>query len=748
MLKRILLLCMVISLVFGITVFAAETDNKAVIELNKIGIVKGDGKDFNLNGYLKRSEAAVIVTRLLGVEKMVLSGAEYRTGSAIYSDISLGQWYTPYIKYLSSIGVLNGYPDGTIKPNNDISEKEMLKMILTALGYTYDKDFNMNNIYTKALEWNVLIDESYANKTTDDKDFTREECFNLIRRSLDANYKGKNETIISRWIDAGIYTAEELQKANIITDLLKTAISDIEVVDQNTIKVFLNEPVQQVLKDDIKITYGSNSSLSVNSVTTAESILTISTAAQAQLQEYSIVINSIKDTAHNIVKNISASFKGYKPEEITSEKFLISKIEPVSKDTIKVYFTQDISAVPTIPNFYDIYEGEKLWVDGNAGNMYIAKLTDSNRGIIIRLTGNVFNVFNTYSLKVSGTMTDYTGLRINNGNDDSMAFVPLVVDNLALKRDITYAFSKNVVTVEFNKAVDPVSAETIGSYQILDANNNPKIGIPKINPDNPKQVLIGMLEPLTAGVKYKLNILNPVKDLETATSVTETGIEFSVADASVDELKVVLVEAVSNSELRVYFNRRLNPSTIDLSKFFLTSGNDPVFSGVNLFNSYCYDSYANPLCVSLFLDPAVKKMKSSATYTLKVTDALKDYLSQSNGELTYEFSGNGNDKVSPEISSGLILSDKIVKLEFDKLISANNNVATNYRVKYKKSDDTDAYITASSASVFANKYVILQFSEALDIGKIYKLEYLAIMDYRGDSFAGGSANEFHLGYAY
>jgi|GEM_PF-2792236 len=757
MLKRILIICIAISMVLSPFALAAE-DNDAADQLYKIGIIRGDGTGLNLEGQLKRSEAVTLIVRLLGAEKEAMEKENYYTIISLerYSDINIAKnpkeirphWSAPYVGYLSEKGIVSGNTDGTFQPERYLSEKELLKMLMSALGYVQNVDFTMADIYAKAYDLNIVRDSAYKTKTADNRNFKRKECFDLIRSALDAKYKDSDETIITQWIKNGVYTLAQLRDANFITDYQKTAITKIEVVNATTVKVFFNEEVEEIKKDDIKINYGNNNILQVNAVESKGDSVTITTASQEQQREYTITFTTIKDKLLNEVNNVSGTFKGYKPEMIESNKFLISKIEPVSKDTIKVYFTQDISAVPTVPMFYDIYEEDKLWIDGNSANMYIAKLTDSNRGVIIRLLGNEYNIFKTYTLRVDGTMTDFTGIRINDGKGDSMTFAPLVIDNLPLKRELTYGYSKDVVTIEFNKLVDPVTAQTVGNFQILDNNNSVKTGIPRINPDNPKQVLIGMLDPLTPGVTYKLNIVGAVKDLEQATSLTETGIEFTVADEKREDLKIILVETVSNSELRVYFNKNLHESTLDLAHFQLSSSNDYEFTGINIFSKYYYDAVNSPKVVMLYLDPSGKKMKSSCNYTLKVTENVKDYLWQSNGDLTFEFTGNSSDKVSPRIISGYIVGNNTVKLEFDKPISGNNNSSANYKLKYRKADDKEEVITPDSATVFNNKYVILRFNNGLDMSKIYKVEYLSIMDYNENAFAGGSSNEFTLGYAY
>jgi len=41
-----------------------------------------------------------------------------------FSDVSANSWYSQSVNYLSSIDILSGYPDGTFKPGNAITRAE------------------------------------------------------------------------------------------------------------------------------------------------------------------------------------------------------------------------------------------------------------------------------------------------------------------------------------------------------------------------------------------------------------------------------------------------------------------------------------------------------------------------------------------------------------------------------------------------------------------------------------------------
>ncbi|WP_226618605.1 S-layer homology domain-containing protein [Cytobacillus firmus] len=51
-----------------------------------------------------------------------------------YTDVKQDGWYVDGIRYLSQLSISNGYPDGTFKPNSNVSRAEAVKMIGVALS--------------------------------------------------------------------------------------------------------------------------------------------------------------------------------------------------------------------------------------------------------------------------------------------------------------------------------------------------------------------------------------------------------------------------------------------------------------------------------------------------------------------------------------------------------------------------------------------------------------------------------------
>ncbi|MBR5390592.1 MAG: S-layer homology domain-containing protein, partial [Clostridia bacterium] len=64
---------------------------------------------------------------------LLLSAPVY--AAAAFSDVKATDWFCPYVSDLTDSGVINGYPDGTFRPENEVRYNEALKLILLAAGY-------------------------------------------------------------------------------------------------------------------------------------------------------------------------------------------------------------------------------------------------------------------------------------------------------------------------------------------------------------------------------------------------------------------------------------------------------------------------------------------------------------------------------------------------------------------------------------------------------------------------------------
>ena len=103
----------------------------AVQFLSDAGIVSGrTSGDFDPNASITRGEFAKIIC--LAARLTPGTG-----GSASFSDTS-GHWAAGYIEAAKTAGLISGYPDGTFRPNNLITRAEIAKLVVLGAGFATD----------------------------------------------------------------------------------------------------------------------------------------------------------------------------------------------------------------------------------------------------------------------------------------------------------------------------------------------------------------------------------------------------------------------------------------------------------------------------------------------------------------------------------------------------------------------------------------------------------------------------------
>lgn len=144
--KKVLSLVLVIAMVLSSMSFAFagtfedvtdDTTAKAVEALYALGVVEGnpDGT-FKPENDVTRAEMAAMLVRALGHSDLAAGS------SASFKDTK-GKWYDGEVAVAQSLGLTNGYPDGTFKGENKVSYTEAITMIMRALGYN-NKAVNSN----------------------------------------------------------------------------------------------------------------------------------------------------------------------------------------------------------------------------------------------------------------------------------------------------------------------------------------------------------------------------------------------------------------------------------------------------------------------------------------------------------------------------------------------------------------------------------------------------------------------------
>ena len=94
----------------------------AVYAAYDAGLMNGVGEGlFAPNATLDRATLATVLYRE--------AGESAAKGTASFTDIAEGQWYTDAVNWAAEQGVVNGYPDGTFRPEAPITRQEMATML-------------------------------------------------------------------------------------------------------------------------------------------------------------------------------------------------------------------------------------------------------------------------------------------------------------------------------------------------------------------------------------------------------------------------------------------------------------------------------------------------------------------------------------------------------------------------------------------------------------------------------------------
>lgn len=157
-----------------------------IITLIKHGIIKGypDGT-IRPDNYVTRAETAVLVGRALGIQE---------DGEMVYKD-SIPSWAREYVKATTTHNIFTGYPNNTFKPNRNITREEMTAVLMRAFHKTLEDDTELGFIDANKIgDWALehiktgvehKVIEGYPDKTFKPKNnITRAEAFTMICKLL------------------------------------------------------------------------------------------------------------------------------------------------------------------------------------------------------------------------------------------------------------------------------------------------------------------------------------------------------------------------------------------------------------------------------------------------------------------------------------------------------------------------------------------------------------------------------------
>ena len=206
------------------------TYKEAVDVISALGVVDGySGGDFRPDDVLTRGAAAKIICNLiLGPT----TASALSAGTAPFKDVPVTNTFAGYITYCSQQGIINGYADGTFRPQGTLSGNAFMKMLLGALGYD-----GSNENYTGP-NWQVSVIKQASGIGLDD---------------------GNDEFLGSKAVtrqEAALYAFNMLQATMVEYDKKDTiVVGDITINSASTRKDVENTAKNETIEDDDKMQF-------------------------------------------------------------------------------------------------------------------------------------------------------------------------------------------------------------------------------------------------------------------------------------------------------------------------------------------------------------------------------------------------------------------------------------------------------------------------------------------------------------
>ena len=275
---RLRLYIMILLMLFvSVDIANANTGNPKVDWLIEKGYVKGDARGYRLYDRISRAEAAKMVVEAGGLGEDI---NEYKYLPSKFKDINSTHWAHGYLNVGVINQLVNGYPDGTFRPSDDITYAEVIKMLVMANGDIPNTDLYSGPLWAvpdigKAGELGITEGVDIPNHY---EKATRERVFELVFNTMfkeepivTEEYKGivvenqrvsrlKENQVSLVVFDAFDYTSKKTAPRYKVNDKITITvpkdIEDVEYLLGKVIDITIdNNNVVTELKEDSSYSY-------------------------------------------------------------------------------------------------------------------------------------------------------------------------------------------------------------------------------------------------------------------------------------------------------------------------------------------------------------------------------------------------------------------------------------------------------------------------------------------------------------
>ena len=242
---------MMLSGLYTVSVSAAserwQSDNEMAHLLSGLNIMVGDDEgNFNFDNYVTRAEMAKIAVVSSSYKNTVALGLQFSP----FSDVKGTFWGAPYIRAAVSAGIVEGYIDGTFRPNGTVTYEEAVTMMLRVLGYT-ESDFGASYPYGQIGTADGLrMTDGIAGQIG--TPMTRRDIAKLVCNTPDTKFKTTNQDLIAvhdcQFIEDVTIVASRTDDRTLGSDEISTSVGKY-LIDESFDDLYVGCKGDMVVKD-------------------------------------------------------------------------------------------------------------------------------------------------------------------------------------------------------------------------------------------------------------------------------------------------------------------------------------------------------------------------------------------------------------------------------------------------------------------------------------------------------------------
>lgn len=213
--SRILSLALAAVLALSLVSFStapasAAYDTTQADKLHSLGLFQGTDKGYELDRTATRSEAAVMLIRLLGKESK--AQAQYAAGElpCPFGDVPV--WAQGQVTWLYENNLVNGVDSGVYGSTSTVTAQQYAALVLRALGYSESNyDFTYANALSYAASVGILTNDQVSQYSAS---FVRGDMVSMSCNALDLNMRQSNRTLYTKLKNDGVFSAHSTASAS------------------------------------------------------------------------------------------------------------------------------------------------------------------------------------------------------------------------------------------------------------------------------------------------------------------------------------------------------------------------------------------------------------------------------------------------------------------------------------------------------------------------------------------------------